>query len=80
MLQDLFEKEARYSAAMGSRDVAMVVAQKTPPPPSVSVYSFFERMVKPLFGILLAPGEVLGQLLFSKAASTYIEPAGPVTC
>jgi hypothetical protein len=33
---------------MGSREVAMVVAQNIIPPPIVSLNSFFERMVKPV--------------------------------
>jgi hypothetical protein len=36
---------------MGSREVAMVVAQNTNPPAIVSLNSFFERMVEPAFSI-----------------------------
>jgi hypothetical protein len=44
---------------MGSREKAIVKAQNATPPPIVSLNSFFERMVEPLFNILLSPCDVL---------------------
>jgi hypothetical protein len=58
-VQDLFVKDARYSAAIVSREVAIDIIQKTIPPPIVSMKSFFERMVELLLNILLSPGDRL---------------------
>jgi hypothetical protein len=51
MLQ--FEYAALYSAAMGSREVAMVVVQNTNPPAIVSLNTFFDGMVEPAFSIVV---------------------------
>ena len=37
----------------------MVVTQNTPPPPIVSLYSFFDRLVEHVFSISLFPCDVL---------------------